>query len=204
MNQIEGSSERFRAELHQFGHHSDKSRGNPRNHTPDSITWFDIGEAFRPWAVAVRKYTLRMGLASWPLAGFGCYIAATKLPLLVCAVDMKTLREKAEIQLLDQLDEALENKKVREIAWPMMAVEKGQTCWIPIRHLGHRVRTRRCFHLDGDSMGEQHHVRCREKARRGYGLLRRRVDEVLGEKNEDKPGLKLLCPAVSAFYDAHR
>ncbi len=33
--------------------------------------------------------------------------------------------------MLDQIDEALENKKVREIAWPMMVVKKGQTCWIP-------------------------------------------------------------------------
>ena len=136
-------------------------------------------EAFRPWAVAVRKYTLRMGLASWPLTGFGCYIAATKLPLLACAVDMNTLLEKAEIQLLDQLDEALENKKVREISWPMMAVAKGQTFWIPY---GPRVRSRRGCLLHCESMGEQHHVRCREAAGRGYGVLGRRAVQVLEEK----------------------
>ena len=50
-----------------------------------------LGEAVRPWSVAIRKYTLRMGLTSWPLAVFGCYIAAMTLPLLACAVDMNML-----------------------------------------------------------------------------------------------------------------
>ena len=116
---------------------------------------------------------------------------------------MNTLLERAEIQLLDQLDEALENKKVREISWPMMAVAKGQTCWIPYGTLA--------LVCGADEVASFTVIPWVNSTMYGAAKQRGEATEFLADalckylkKNDDKPGLKQLCPAVSRFLDANR
>ena len=90
-----------------------------------------INGAFCPWSLAVKKYTLRVGVSSWPLAGIGCFIIATKMKVHVCVVDAHVLIDQGEMQLLDAFDEALSSKSLRDQSWPMMTLQPGQSSWVP-------------------------------------------------------------------------
>ena len=83
------------------------------------------------FAIAVRKHTLRYGVTQWPLLGMGCFVVASRVPICLLVLDTKTLIDKGEMQLLDQLDDVLGSKNLRDISWPMVRMPMNSVCWVP-------------------------------------------------------------------------
>ena len=87
--------------------------------------------AFSPFAVAIRRFTLRVGFSSFPMAGCGGFICVQKGELCVAAVDTSILADKADFKLLEQFDEALDSKHVAKVIWPMLRLTEGMVAWMP-------------------------------------------------------------------------
>jgi hypothetical protein len=162
-----------------------------------------INGAFCPWSLAVKKYSLRVGVSSWPMAGFGCFIIATKMKVHVCVVDAHVLIDQGEMQLLDSFDEALSNKGLRDQSWPMMTLQPGQTGWVPYG----------CIALVcGDDEVTSFSVAPWVNAKMfKAGIGRGESTEFLVEslvkyvkKHEEKPGWKRFIDALPEFWEANK
>ena len=86
---------------------------------------------FAPFVACVRRYTLRVGVSSWPMVGFGCFVYALSGPIYMAVVDVTLLINKTELQLLDQFDDMLAAKALREHVWPCCILKKGEVAWVP-------------------------------------------------------------------------
>ena len=96
------------------------------------MAWFvDIEDTFCPWAVAVRRYTVRVGATSWPFVGIGHFIVANRAPVNTCAISVGLLVLKGELRLFDMFDEAMDHRALREETWPMFRLGLGEAAWIP-------------------------------------------------------------------------
>jgi hypothetical protein len=167
----------------------------------DAFVPEDIGDVFRPWSVVVRRHTLRIGLASWPLVGFGSFIAATNAPVLVAAVDMNQVLEASEIDLLDQFDDALAGKRLKDVSWPMMVLAKGGTCWIPYGTLALVATYEEVGSFTVFPWANKAMLVAAKKRGEACEFLTDALVKYL-KKNEDKTGLKKLCPAVVDLVSA--
>ena len=56
---------------------------------------------------------------------------ASRVPICLLVFDTKTLIDKGEMQLLDQLDDVLGSKNLRDISWPMVRMPMNSVCWVP-------------------------------------------------------------------------
>ena len=100
---------------------------------PDSVKAHPLhyNKEFRLFAVSVRVHTLRVGAASRPLLGTGCFILAGSQGVSLCGVDSSVLAEKCDFAVIDQSDAALETKQHKDHPWAMAYIEPGQAAWVP-------------------------------------------------------------------------
>ena len=89
-------------------------------------------ESFAPFACGVRLHTMRQGTVSWPLNGFGAFVYAGKHKVGVAVLDLAQVVEKTGLQLLEQLDKHLDDKKGPDLdSIPVALLTPGMVLWVP-------------------------------------------------------------------------
>jgi hypothetical protein len=96
----------------------------------DSKVATRMGNEFVPFVDVIRRHTMRVGISSFPLTGLGAILIPIN-QIGVSIVDVSLCIDEGDLQLLEQFDKALEDKKMSKNIWPHSVLNPGDALWLP-------------------------------------------------------------------------